>query len=120
MIEKWAARQRPGCIADNLLGGTYMSETKSSPSPLRLSLVSGRYRSLVAPLTWECQPRIAVLTGENGAGKTQLLELLYGHHHTNVPSFREKMKDRIVEITPKYKQHEVIMISDLGRVSGNF
>jgi ABC-type molybdenum transport system ATPase subunit/photorepair protein PhrA len=60
----------------------YIMNAKPPPSqpllPLKIEIKgvnSARFKS-IGDLTWEAIPPFAVLTGLNGSGKTQLLELL--------------------------------------------
>jgi hypothetical protein len=41
-----------------------------------IQLTSGEYKSIASPLEWRSIPRLAVLTGSNGAGKSQFLQSL--------------------------------------------
>jgi predicted ATPase len=44
---------------------------------MRFSMLQGQYKSFIAPVIWDAIPKLAVLTGANGSGKTQLLELMH-------------------------------------------
>ncbi|KOP23281.1 hypothetical protein AMR41_26935 [Hapalosiphon sp. MRB220] len=44
---------------------------------MKFLLNTGRYKGFSAFFEWDNIPDFAVLTGENGAGKTQLLEMIY-------------------------------------------
>jgi recombinational DNA repair ATPase RecF len=48
---------------------------------------TGRYKS-ISTVAWENIPGFAVLTGRNGSGKTQLLEVLAYHFSGAVPPTR--------------------------------
>src|SRR5689334_23353981 len=54
------------------------------PINVNLEISSGRYKSLKAGLKWPGIPRLAVVTGLNGSGKTQLLELIALAHGVRV------------------------------------
>ena len=44
---------------------------------LNFRLEHGTYKSITAPFLWWDIPMFAVVSGKNGVGKTQLLELMY-------------------------------------------
>ncbi len=80
---------------------------------MRFDLQTGTYKSLQGPITWDSIPEFAVITGLNGSGKTQLLELI--QHHYSIPKHREaRLRDLVLKVTgPSYQDHEVVMVPGL-------
>ncbi len=48
----------------------------SHPSQFSFECVGGQYLSIQPPLDWQNVPPVAIISGENGAGKTQLIQAL--------------------------------------------
>ena len=54
---------------------------------MRLELNKGFYKSIM-PFVWDNIPDFVVMTGQNGTGKTQLLELI--NHHLGATEITSK------------------------------
>ncbi len=91
-------------------------------------LISGKYKS-ISQLMWRNIPKFVVVTGKNGSGKTQILELLNFHFGTDhqkqansqrnstQPFYGVKTKSKDIEISVK----EVVYLSSiwqLGNLGG--
>lgn len=79
----------------------------------------GQYKS-ISKLTWDNVPGFAVLTGKNGSGKTQLLELLAYHYSGAVPqAYANSALPVIVQSQGvAYSPDEIGYVPSSGRFSG--
>jgi ABC-type Mn2+/Zn2+ transport system ATPase subunit len=79
----------------------------------------GRYKS-ISNLTWDNIPGFAVVTGKNGAGKTQLLEVLAYHFSGTVPpSAQSSPLPVLVQASGEaYRPDEIGYVPSDGRFSG--
>jgi energy-coupling factor transporter ATP-binding protein EcfA2 len=77
---------------------------------------NGRYKS-ISTVTWKDIPGFAVLTGKNGSGKTQLLEILAYHFSGAVPGVGPLgVELRVDGMT--YEPDEIGYMPSSGRFSG--
>lgn len=80
----------------------------------------GRYKS-IAELSWDNIPGFAILTGKNGSGKTQLLEVLAYHLSGALPQNMrqgETLPLNIVLDGIEYKPEQIAYVPSAGRFSG--
>jgi energy-coupling factor transporter ATP-binding protein EcfA2 len=77
----------------------------------------GRYKS-ISSLTWSNIPGLAVLTGRNGSGKTQLLEVLAYHFSGAVPHPLKSLPVLVRTEGAQYQPDEIGYIPSAGRFSG--
>ena len=79
----------------------------------------GRYKS-IAKLSWKDIPGFAILTGKNGSGKTQLLELLAYHLSGALPhEFAHQLLPVTVSmIGETYTPDQIAYVPSEGRFSG--
>ena len=80
----------------------------------------GRYKS-ISELAWTDIPGLAVLTGRNGSGKTQLLELLAYHLSGALPPSTPAGQILPVEVVldgTQYEPEEIAFVPNSGRFSG--
>lgn len=89
------------------------STTPESQQPLTIKLESGQYKSITPPLEWEHVPSFVVLTGENGTGKTQLLEALNGQLRPP-RSGRNPFSSLRFSITPSFSPHDVLLVLNMA------
>jgi len=75
---------------------------------MKFELLTGSYKSIEAPFSWDDIPQFAILTGENGAGKTQLLEIMGPHSQSVATSFSN----------PSFEPHEVLFLSNFSAPEG--
>lgn len=77
------------------------------------------YKSITT-LSWDNIPGFAILTGRNGAGKTQLLELLAYHFSGAKPAWlgSSPLPVQIVVNGYQYKPEEIAYVPNSGRFSG--
>jgi energy-coupling factor transporter ATP-binding protein EcfA2 len=106
-------------VADNDSGAAPSSpaslEGPSPVGPLRMTVVKGRYKSIRPPLDWSDIPPLAILTGVNGSGKTQLLEAIELAFH---PYQRTQLQNTDLELSTSgsaYKQQEVLFLQDMSK-----
>lgn len=76
---------------------------------------TARYKS-IGPLTWEDIPPFVILTGLNGSGKTQLLELL-AYRLTNTPLPSSEKLDCVVS-GGVFRADDVAYLPSMGAFSG--
>lgn len=92
-------------------------------SPFSFSICprdGGRYKSIVN-LAWANIPGFAILTGKNGSGKTQLLEILAYHFSGAIPHNLPNGMPLPVEVRVTgdgYKPDEIGYVPSAGRFSG--
>jgi energy-coupling factor transporter ATP-binding protein EcfA2 len=92
-------------------------------SPLTIDIAphaGGGYKSITT-LSWVDIPALAILTGKNGSGKTQLLELLAYHFSGARPPGLPSPPAMPVEIRVSgstYKPEEIAFVPSGGRFSG--
>lgn len=95
----------------------------SSTIPMTIDIVSragGRYKS-VTTLSWTDIPDFAILTGKNGSGKTQLLEILAYHFSGALPPGMPIGSLLPVEVRVSgagYNPDEIAYVPSTGRFSG--
>jgi ABC-type multidrug transport system ATPase subunit len=80
----------------------------------------GRYKS-ISSLSWLNIPGLAILTGRNGSGKTQLLEVLAYHLSDALPQEARQTGVLPVEVTFEgtvYKSEQIAYVPSSGRFSG--
>jgi energy-coupling factor transporter ATP-binding protein EcfA2 len=77
----------------------------------------GSYKS-ISTLTWENIPGFAVLTGKNGSGKTQLLEVLAYHFSGALPPPPTNILLHVRSEGAKYQPDEIGYVPSVGRFSG--
>ena len=83
------------------------------------SLIAGRHKSLVPPLTWQCIPPLAILSGMNGSGKTQLMQAIAMQYDENV---RRRGRHSDVELRfdeHKYAPHDVFYLEQFDSFFNN-
>lgn len=85
-----------------------------SQERLNIRLESGQYKSIAPPLEWEDVPSFAVLTGENGTGKTQLLEALDGRLRPPRAG-QNPFSNLRFSISPAFSPHEVLYIPSMAQ-----
>lgn len=90
--------------------------------PPRLSIQiqpreGGRYKS-IGHLTWSDIPGFALLTGRNGVGKSQLLEVLAYHYSGACPSGLDRLPVEVTTQGEAYGAHELGYLPSVGRFSG--
>ncbi len=77
------------------------------------------YKS-ISNLVWDDIPNFAILTGPNGSGKTQILELLAYHFsgafHT--PGRQDPLPVNVTTTGMKYEAHEIAYVPSSGKFSG--
>ena len=44
---------------------------------VKIALTKGRFNSIEAPFSWQDIPKLAIVTGENGTGKSHLLQMMF-------------------------------------------
>ena len=97
-----------------------MSETRT---PMMIDIVpkdGGRYKT-ISSLSWTDIPGLAILTGRNGSGKTQLLELLAYHLSGARPPGMRPNSALPVEVRivgPIYHAEDIAYVPSSGRFSG--
>lgn len=82
--------------------------------------VHGKYKS-ISNMAWKNVPGFAILTGRNGSGKTQLLEILAYHFSKARPQqyWSDGMLPVVVETEGvSYEPHEIAFVPSGGRFSG--
>jgi energy-coupling factor transporter ATP-binding protein EcfA2 len=82
--------------------------------------VGGRYKT-ISTLSWADIPGFAILTGRNGSGKTQLLELLAYHFSGARPPGMQFNSPLPVEVRVSgqtYQPEEIAYVPSAGRFSG--
>jgi len=85
---------------------------------LNLTLESGHYKSIKLPLEWLGIPRFTVLTGENGTGKTQLLEAIDGSLRPQEGAANPFASLRFVVAPDTYTAADVLHVPNMaGRLS---
>jgi len=79
----------------------------------------GRYKS-ISNLTWDNVPGFAVLTGKNGSGKTQFLEVLAYHYSGAIPpaSPNDRLPVLVHTRGAAYQPDEIGYVPGTGRFSG--
>jgi energy-coupling factor transporter ATP-binding protein EcfA2 len=77
---------------------------------------AGRYKS-ISTITWENIPGFAVLTGRNGSGKTQLLEVLAYHFSGAIPPTGD-LGLQLRSEGARYQPDEIGYVPSAGRFSG--
>ncbi len=80
----------------------------------------GRYKSITT-LSWTDIPGLAILSGKNGSGKTQLLEILAYHFSGALPPGMFQGSSLPVEVHVSgisYKPEEISYVPSGGRFSG--
>src|SRR5262249_40325158 len=91
--------------------------------PLSITILpranGGRYKS-ISNLVWNDIPSFAVLTGKNGSGKTQLLEVLAYHYSGAIPQPPNPTTQALVVQTTgaTYQPAEIGYVPSGGRFSG--
>ncbi|MBS7703164.1 ATP-binding protein [Chelatococcus asaccharovorans] len=81
----------------------------------------GKYKSISA-FTWENIPPLSIITGRNGSGKTQLLNLISHHLTKTIPNDLNQHEVIPLEITttgPEYSPDEVGFIGSDGWTPSN-
>lgn len=95
---------------------------EASISPLSISISSpdGRKYKSISRMTWEDIPGFAILTGRNGSGKTQLLEIIaYHFSKTYPPSPPPHGLPVNVQVDGyEYTPDEIGYLPSIGRFSG--
>jgi ABC-type ATPase involved in cell division len=92
-------------------------------TPMTFDIVprnGGRYKSIAA-LSWADIPGFAILTGKNGSGKTQLLEILAYHFSGALPQGMQPPSVLPVEVRitgTTCKPEEIAYVPSAGRFSG--
>jgi predicted ATPase len=95
-----------------LPGGT------SSSGLLSIAVTAGSYKSIKAPLDWLDIPSLAILTGVNGSGKTQLLEAIDTNYHSYK---RQKRRNTDIQLTitgADLSSNEVLLLQDVSKARG--
>jgi energy-coupling factor transporter ATP-binding protein EcfA2 len=78
----------------------------------------GRYKS-ISNLVWDQIPPFAILTGKNGSGKTQFLEILAYHYSGAIPPAYEPALPVVVQANGAvYRPDEIGYVPSTGRFSG--
>jgi energy-coupling factor transporter ATP-binding protein EcfA2 len=80
----------------------------------------GRYKS-ISEISWTDIPGLAVLTGRNGSGKTQLLEVLAYHLSQTLPPTSSPGQGLPLEVLlegAQYRPEEIAFVPNSGRFSG--
>jgi hypothetical protein len=90
----------------------------SSSDLLSLAVSSGSYKSIKAPLDWSDIPNLAILTGLNGSGKTQLLEAIDTHYHSYKRATRENTDIELTVTGAGLGPHEVLLLQDVSKARG--
>lgn len=91
--------------------------------PMTVNVVprdGGRYKS-ITKLSWANIPGFAILTGKNGSGKTQVLEVLAYHFSGALPPSVQAGSLLPVEVRVSgtdYKPEEIAYVPSTGRFSG--
>jgi hypothetical protein len=91
-----------------------------TPFAIKIQPINGgRYKS-ISTLTWQHVPGLAILTGKNGSGKTQLLEILAYHFSGAIPSSPkvEPLQVSVNVVGTNYGANEIGYIPSGGRFSG--
>lgn len=82
---------------------------------MHFKIKQGSYKSIEAPFEWTDIPKFALITGENGTGKSQLLELLNLHFDPNKSKKISQYPglNFIIEDAP-YQHHEVLYLANFS------
>jgi ABC-type molybdenum transport system ATPase subunit/photorepair protein PhrA len=97
-----------------------MSENTNTFSIEVRSRNGERYKS-ISSITWDNIPNFAILTGKNGSGKTQLLELLAHYYSRTIPGTMPHAPQLPLEVTTigaNFEPDEIGYIPSEGRFSG--
>lgn len=88
------------------------------PAELTISVQSGQFKSISPPFEWNHISPLAVLTGLNGSGKTQLLVALATHFGIPVPGRTVQTSLRLSIEGQDFAAHQVLFFEDLSRPLG--
>lgn len=102
-------------ISKNTCWGEQVTETTSSFG-IKITPDGPGYKS-IKTLNWSDVPEFAIVTGRNGSGKTQLLEILAYHFTGTLPN-SGKLGVRVAIEGPKIAADEVGFVPSTGRFSG--
>jgi hypothetical protein len=103
--------------ADSLSPSTPTAST-TRPDSFSIHVRSGEFKSIRPPLDWEDIPPLAVLTGVNGSGKTQLLQALAMHYGV-IPRAGRNATIGLSIYGMDYKSHDVLFLEDFSRPLGS-
>jgi predicted ATPase len=78
---------------------------------MEISFENGKYKSITAPFKWENIPSFAVVTGVNGSGKSQLLNLIASQFTMDDHHMRQQKIPKIVIKDSSFKKDEVYYVS---------
>lgn len=83
------------------------------------SINGAKYKS-ISNIRWDDVPNFAILTGPNGSGKTQVLEILAYHFSgaQHKPGFDEPLPVRVNTYDMLYAPDEIAYVPSSGRFSG--
>lgn len=98
-----------------------MSSAKLTPLSIDIRPLNGESYKSIATLCWKDIPAFAILTGKNGSGKTQLLEVLAHHFTGTVPRDLPRNASLPVEVEvtgASYTPDEIGYVPNTGRFSG--
>jgi predicted ATPase len=87
--------------------------TENTLGTYSLAVESGRFKSIKEPLEWPDIPPLAVLTGYNGSGKSQLLSAIALKYNVRPRSGPSDLQLQLKGIDPK--PHEVMFLEDFAR-----
>ena len=83
-------------------------------------VTSGSYKSIAQPFSWKNIPNFSVITGENGAGKSQLLELINMQYDPSQANIKKQFTDVRINIqNAKYSAHEVVFLKNFSQGEGS-
>jgi recombinational DNA repair ATPase RecF len=80
-----------------------------------VSVQSGSFKSIKKPLEWPEIPPLAVLTGLNGSGKSQLLRAIAMNYDDHLRAQFGKLELDLKIEGISLKPHEVLFIDDFAR-----
>lgn len=84
-----------------------------------IRVTSGEYKSIKPPLDWLDIPSFAALSGLNGAGKTQLLEVVFNKVHSSRNPNKEFASIQIEINDEQFSPDEIMFIPSMGNRLGN-